>query len=343
MEQKKPGIPLVALIIFFALIISIIITCLIILSTRKTGNNDSSLKLSSEENSVQNAVVNNIEEPPVEEDLGTDIALTDNAVINAYKLTGNYDVAAKFAIYQNGNFTKDSMNETLKLKLALAQLGADEIVAGTISKARVEECLVKVFGTAENVAMQSVILFNDYNFKTEYSVLSFDYNEQEQAFTVTKSQFEGTDPSLVTEVVNKAISYNDRLEIYVTPIYVQVTDTTIEGATTKAYSLYSAYDFVNQTFSDLLIAVRKEDYYNAFVSGDTLDIDKFNYPNLSTNITNKRADGLDIATLQQYKYILTKSGDGYVLSGFEKVVPEGSNPTNTVQEQNTVDNNATSN
>lgn len=335
MEQKKPGIPLVALIIFFALIIGIIITCLIILSTRKTENNDTTLKLSSEENTVQNAVVNNIEEPPVE-DVGTEISLTDEAVINAYKLTGNYDVAAKFAIYQNGNFTKDSMNETLKLKLALAQLGADEIVAGTISKARVEECLVKVFGTAENVAMQSVVLFNDYNFKTEYSVLAFEYNEQEQIFTVTKSQLEeNPDPSLVSEVVNKAISYNDRLEIYVTPIYVQVTDTTLEGATIKAYSLYSGYDFANQSFSDLLIAIRKEDYYNAFISGDTLDIDKFNYQNLSANIINNRADKLDIATLQQYKYTLTKSGEGYVLSSFEKVVPEENQTVAPQENQNT--------
>ena len=34
MEQKKPGIPLVALIIFFVLIIGIIVTCLIIISTK---------------------------------------------------------------------------------------------------------------------------------------------------------------------------------------------------------------------------------------------------------------------------------------------------------------------
>ena len=37
-------------------------------------------------------------------------------------------------------------------------------------------------------------------------------------------------------------------------------------------SLYSKYDFPNQQFTDLLIPVLKEDYYNAFVSGDELDL-----------------------------------------------------------------------
>ena len=321
MEQKKPGIPLVALIIFFVLIIGIIVTCLIILSSRPSESGNS-IRLYNTTNEAENAVVNNIEEEPVVEDTGTEVPLTDESVINAYKLAGNYDVAAKFAIYQNGDFTTDSLNEILKLKIAFAQLSDEELNAGSITKARVEECLTQVFGTAEGVNMQTVTMFDDYNFKTEYDIASFDYDQQTETFTVNKQQLQITDPSLVTEIVNKAVSYSDRLEIYVTPIYAQVTDTTLDGANVTVYSLYSGYDYTNQSFTDLLIAVRKEDYYNAFVSGDTLDIDGFNYDNLSTNIMNNRADRLDIATLQQYKYTFTKNGDNYVLSSFERVVPE---------------------
>lgn len=346
MEQKKPGIPLVALIIFFVLIIGVIVTCLIILSSKPTEE-ENNLKLASNtSNEVANAVVNNIEEPVVEEETGTEVPLSDESVINAYKLAGNYDVAAKFAIYQNGDFTSSNLNEIAKLKIAFAQLSDEEINSGSIQKSRIEECLTQVFGTAEGVNMQTVIMFEDYNFKTEYNIASFDYDEQTETFTVKKSQLENTDPSLVTEIVNKAVSYTDKLEIYVTPMYVQATDTTIDGANVKVYSLYSGYDYTNQSFSDLLIAVRKEDYYNAFKSGDTLDIDTFNYDNLSANIKQTRADQLDIATLQQYKYTFTKSGDNYVLSSFEKVVPEtessseGTGETSETQE-NTADPNAT--
>ncbi len=327
MEQKKAGIPLVALIIFFALIVGIIITCLIILSTRKPSDNGGQLKLTSDNtttNDEQNAVVNNIEEKPgTTEETGTEVSLTEASVINAYALAGNRDTSAKFAIYQNGDFNLSSANEVLKLKLAFAQLSADELASGTIPKAKVEEKLTKVFGTAEGVKMQTVVLFSDYNYKTNYKIVSFDYNEQNQAFSVNKQSIDISDPSLVTEVVNKAISYPSKLEIYVTPMFIQTTDYTNEGATTKAYSLYSGYDFANQTFNDLLIAVKKEDYYNALVSGDTLDIDKFNYKNLSSNIAKNRKDSLDIKTLQQYKYTFTKNNDQYTLTSFEKVKPQG--------------------
>lgn len=326
MEQKKAGIPLVALIIFFALIVGIIITCLIILSTRKPSEGGGQLKLTSDNTTgdEQNAVVNNIEEKPgTTEETGTEVSLTEASVINAYALAGNRDTSAKFAIYQNGDFNLSSANEVLKLKLAFAQLSADELASGTIPKAKVEEKLTKVFGTAEGVKMQTVVLFSDYNYKTNYKIVSFDYNEQTQAFSVNKQSIDISDPSLVTEVVNKAISYPSKLEIYVTPMFIQTTDYTNEGATTKAYSLYSGYDFANQTFNDLLIAVKKEDYYNALVSGDTLDIDKFNYKNLSSNIAKNRKDSLDIKTLQQYKYTFTKNNDQYTLTSFEKVKPQG--------------------
>ncbi|MCI8965528.1 MAG: hypothetical protein HFJ43_04170 [Clostridia bacterium] len=328
MEQKKAGIPLVALIIFFALIIGIILTCLIILSTRKSSDKGGQIKLSSDTNTTneENAVVNNIEEPPAPvEEKGTEISLTEANVINAYKLAGNRETSAKFAIYQNGDFNLSSANEVLKLKMAFAQLTPEELASGTIPKAKIEEKLVKVFGTSEGVNMQTVVLFSDYNYKTNYNIVSFDYNEQAQSFSVNKQSIENTDPSLVTEVVNKAISYPSKLEIYVTPMFIQTTDYTNEGASTKAYSLYSGYDFANQTFNDLLIAVKKEDYYNALISGDTLDIDKFNYENLSSNIQKNRQDNLDIKTLQQYKYTFTKNNEDYVLSSFEKVAQDSQN------------------
>ena len=69
--------------------------------------------------------------------------------------------------------------------------------------------------------------------------------------------------------------------------------------------------------------LQKHILYNALVSGDTLDIDKFNYKNLSSNIAKNRKDSLDIKTLQQYKYTFTKNNDQYTLTSFEKVKPQG--------------------
>lgn len=346
MEQKKPGIPLVALIIFFVLIIGIIVTCLIILSTNSSDSGPQrNLYGNATSNETGNAVVNNIEEPPVEpgNETGTDVPLTDESVINAYKLAGNYNVPAKYSIYQNGDFSSDNINEVLKLKIAFAQLADEELNSGSIPKSRVEECLNLVFGTAEGVNMQTVTLFDDFNFKPGYDIASFDYDAQTETFTIRRQGIQNDDPCLVTEIVNKAVSYSDRLEIYVTPMYIKTEDRVIDGATIKGYTLASGYDFQNQTFTDELISVRKEDYYNYFISGDTLDIDKYNYGLLSQTISEKRQDKLDIATLQQYKYTFTKNGENYVLSSFEKVVAtEESNQTpeggEGQSDQNTVEN-----
>src|SRR5699024_6127751 len=151
-------------------------------------------------------------------------------------------------------------------------------------------------------------------------ISSFDYDAQTETFNVRRQGIQNDDPCLVTEIVNKAISYTDKLEIYVTPMYIKTTDATIDGANVKVYTLTSNYDFQNQTFTDDLISIRKEDYYNSIISGDTLDIDRYNYDLLSTTIKTNRQDQLDIATLQQYKYTFTKNGENYILSSFEKVV-----------------------
>ena len=129
MEQKKPGIPLVALIIFFVLIIGIIVTCLIILSTNSSSDvPQRNLYGNTNTNQTENAVVNNIEQPPAEQgnETGTDVPLTDESVINAYKLAGNYNVPAKYAIYQNGDFTSEHLSEVLKLKMAFARVACLE-------------------------------------------------------------------------------------------------------------------------------------------------------------------------------------------------------------------------
>lgn len=341
MEQKKPGIPLVALIIFFVLIIGIIVTCLIILSTNSSSDvPQRNLYGNTNTNKTENAVVNNIEQPPAEQEneTGTDVPLTDESVINAYKLAGNYNVPAKYAIYQNGDFTSENISEVLKLKIAFAQLSDEELNSGSVTKARVDECLTKVFGTAEGVNMQTVTLFDDFNFKPGYDISSFDYDAQTETFTIRRQGIQNDDPCLVTEIVNKAVSYSDRLEIYVTPMYIKTEDRVIDGATIKGYTLASVYDFQNQTFTDELISVRKEDYYNYFISGDTLDIDRYNYGLISQTIQEQRQDKLDIATLQQYKYTFTKNGDNYVLSSFAKVVAnEEENPEQegTANEANT--------
>ena len=210
--------------------------------------------------------------------------------------------------------------------------------SGSVTKARVDECLTQVFGTAEGVNMQTVTLFDDFNFKPGYDISSFDYDAQTETFTIRRQGIQNDDPCLVTEIVNKAVSYSDRLEIYVTPMYIKTEDRVIDGATIKGYTLASGYDFQNQTFTDELISVRKEDYYNYFISGDTLDIDRYNYGLISQTIQEQRQDKLDIATLQQYKYTFTKNGDNYVLSSFAKVVAnEEENPEQegTANEANT--------
>lgn len=351
MEPKKAGIPLVALIIFFALIIGIIVTCLIILSTKKTSNDTQKIKLSSE-NETQNAIVNDIEPDPIDvPEEGKEISVNSQDVINPYKLAGNYDTAAKYAMYANGDFTSGDANEELKLKIAFSQFTDDEKNSGTISKASVEEKLKNVFGTADGVTMKTVVMFEDNNFRNDYGIISYDYDQASESFTVKKSSVDNPDPSFITEIVNKAVSYSDRLEIYVTPIYVQVTDYHKDNATTKAYAVYAGYNFSSLAFDNLLIPVRKEDYMNHFKSGDSLDIDGIDYDVFRDQISKNRQDKLDISSLQQYKYILNKVDDKYVLASFVKVTPAtevkekknqnnqtGGNETNA----NTVEENQTS-
>lgn len=314
MERRK-GIPLIALIIFVALLVAIIVTCVIILRSNKNKKTNSSI--------LENVTPANTVQPDEhEEDNGEEITsekdLNSNTTVKeAYKSTGNKKTFAKYAIYLTGGFNADENNITdeMKLQLAMAQVTAQDMDSSTASKAVsgavIEKYIGKIFesNTAE---FKDFSLYNsDTNFTSKYKTIGYTYDSSSKLYEVKENDIEEEYPPEITEVVTKAIIYNNKVEIFVKPLYVLPFYS--EEVSGMACALYKNYDFSYKDFSDdyLLQAFTYKDYENTLKSSYNGDIDEFNYSEISKYV--------DLNSIDEYKYTFNLLDGEYKLHSFEKV------------------------
>ena len=314
MERRK-GIPLIALIIFVALLVAIVITCVIILRSNKNKKTESSAP-------ANVTPTNTVQPDEPQEDNGEEITsekdLNSNTTIKeAYKLTGNKKTFAKYAIYLTGGFNSDENNITdeMKLQLAMAQVTAQDMDSESSSKsvsgATIEKYIGKLFedNTAE---FKDFSLYNsDTNFTTKYKTIGYTYNSSSKAYEVKENDVEEEYPPEITEVVTRAIIYNNKVEIFVKPLYVVPFYS--EEVSGMACALYKNYDFNYRDFSEdyLLQAFTYKDYENTLKSSYNGDIDEFNYSEISKYI--------DLNSIDEYKYTFNLSDGEYKLHSLEKV------------------------
>ncbi len=337
MEKRKPGIPLIAMIIFFALIIGIIITCIIILSSQSGNGSNENIKLSSntstDSTNNDNSVMNNAIVKEENND-GEEIDLTDSDVEAVFNLTGNQQTFVKYAIYQSGEFDESSISNKLKLKLAVSQVEDSEIDKSgdtkTISKNNINKHIEEIFGNSDNIDYIDFDLFDDNNFSDYYRIDNYVYNEDEEIYEIIESNITENEPPLVNEMITKAVKYNDRLELYVIPLFIKTFS--IDDENNMGYQLYASYDFSNKeykdelfTVDDAIFAITSQTYKEAVLSNNT--VDGYNYDNMKSSTK-------DFENLQKYKYTFTKNEDTgkYYLTSFEKAQDEEINNNNENQD-----------
>ena len=312
--NRRKGIPLVALIIFFALLVAIIITCAIILGTNKNKKSNNT-----QQNPEQQPTIENPPETPeeyVEEELEKEEYInSDSSIKEAFKLTGNYKTYAKYGIYLSGGFNNEDnpISNELKLQLAMSQVTAQDMDSESSTKAvpkeKIEEYVSKIFEDT-SVEYKDFSLYNsDTNFTEEYRTIGYVYNEDDDNYEIQENTSDEEYPPEITELITKVIKYNSKIEIFVTPLFIRPYYSDEYG---DVCELYSNYDFESKEFSDeySLTAFKYSDFNDYLKSDYNGDADGYNYDELSKQI--------DINNLQQYKYTLKLVDGGYKLDSFEK-------------------------
>lgn len=318
MERRK-GIPLVALVIFIALLVAIILTCVIILGSNKKDEG------TAKKQQNENQVISNKSETPIEpeEDEGTtieneDILNADTDIQEAYKLAGNGKTFAKYAIYSSGGFDteKSNLKNNLKLQLAIAQVTNSDMdktsTTKSVPKEKVEEYSKKIFeeSESENIEYKDFSLYeSDTNFTDLYKIIGYVYDQDKDSYEIQENDVTEDKPSEITEIITKAVKYNNKLEIYVKPLFIKTFYATeIDGT---GCDIFKDYNFQSKEFEDSLITIAYSDYNGILRSEYNKDLDKYKYSEVSANI--------DLNQIQEYKYTFIKTEEGYKIKSFEEV------------------------
>ena len=314
--RRRKGIPLVALIIFIALLVAVILTCVIILGTNKGKKNNTN------QNNVQQVTPTAAPQPDEPDDdkaeeITSEDYLNDDATVkNAYKLTGNKKTYAKYAIYSSGGFSSQDNNisNELKLQLAMAQVTNQDMdkdsSTKSVSKDKIENYASKIFEDGKVDLKDFSLYSSDTTFTDEYKTIGYKYNSSTESYEVQENEVDEEYPPQITEVVTKAVKYNNKLEIYVKPIFVVPFYSNEINA--MGCEMYGNYDFQLNDFPEdsALGAFRYSDYEDAFVSSYNSDIDGYNYNEISKYI--------DFNNIDDYKYTFVKVGDEFKLDSFSK-------------------------
>lgn len=322
--KRKRGIPLVALVIFIALLVAIILTCVIILGTNKDKINTQPENVATNQAPVENNTTK--VDDKGEEITSEDLINSDQDIADAYKLTGNKKTFAKYAIYESGGFDKDNENikNELKLILAMAQVTNSDMnkesSTKSVSKDKVQEYADKIFEESDVEFKDFSLYDSDKNFTDKYKTIGYTYNKTTANYEVQESDVEEEDPPEVTEVITKAVKYNDKIEIYVKPIFTQTFFS--DEINANGCQLLSDYDFQMKEFSEdaELNAFSYSDYENALRSTANQDIDGYVYDSISRYV--------DLNKIQDYMYTFTKVDGEFKLKAFEKVENKNANKTN---------------
>lgn len=344
--KRKSGIPLVAIIIFFALIIGIIVTCVIILATQSGKGTSTNIKLSNTatNTSNDNEVMDNAIVREDVSDEGEEIDLTSPEVKNVFNLIGNQESFIKYAIYKTGEFNQNNISNELKLKLAISKVTDSEIKEDnnlrTISKGTVDKYLTEIFGNTNNIEYVDLKLFDDSNFDDQYPIDRYIYNKENEVYEIIEDDINVQEPSLVNELMTKAIKYNDRLELYVIPVFIKTFS--IDDQNNMGYQFYSGYNFSNKEYNgemltgdNNVLAITSDTFKQAVLSNSDSDIDGYNNDALASTIKN-------FGSLQVYKYTFKfdENTEKYTLTSFEKSDEESNKSNNR---NNTNNNNNTNN
>lgn len=328
MERRK-GIPLVALIIFIALLVAIIITCVIILSANRNNHKPEPVNYVPIDEPVAS------EEPEPEEDkliatLEDEQELNEDVdVQNAFKTVGNNKTFAKYEIYQTGGFdtSKSPLSNEFKLILAFSQVTNEDIDKNSSTKSVprdvIEKYAQKIFEESDDINYEDIQLYHqDPNYVEDYKVSGYVYDQETDQYKVREEDVTEEKPPLITEVITKAEKYNNKIELYVRPIYIDsfFYDSDEDDIHDFISSVYYSYNYQTQEYDRHAFMSLYSDFENQVMSAMVRDLDGYAYRSITT------IDVMDFNLLDEYKYTLVKKDGDYKIKSFEKVKEEEAPP-----------------
>ena len=265
-----------------AILISIIIILLIALiisvlyihfskNTNETNSNNLSENLITYENSatnntqsIQNVSTNTSSTPSIES--GEELDINDT-VVNSLVEKLNFDTPSMASIYKTGGFNTSTIPNDLILRLGWDNLNpSDKSQTGdglkeTVTSSALKKSISNIFGNDINYTDSSfspvdVSTFHGYSAYTgEMGIVNYSNN----LYTANVFQGGGGDVPFIHNELQKAIKYNDKIELYVNPVFV---DSEYIDENNFNYTLYKNFDFDTETFIEPITEILSSDYYN---------------------------------------------------------------------------------
>lgn len=265
---------------------------------------------------ASNANVTNVEF--VTEKEAEEMSLDDETVQTLY----SYVNGAQNSFYKYGTVNKSTIDNDLVLKLAYNYLantnenlykqeedyvpeGVEKYTGDYIEKDLIAEGVSTVFGKEinykdEEFYIRDVTIMQSK--RSEYESEKLSYNSEKENYELIS--FDSELYTDIKEIVEKALKYNDKIEIYVKPIFWycdmanEINTTDLDHVYTY---LYKSFDYDNSEFINEIGILKDEDIYE--MKEEDL-------------ISEINSDELDT---YKYTFELDESTGNYYFSSFEKV------------------------
>jgi len=317
MEKKEIKISLgtfICLIIIAILVVAVIMMGLYITGDKKEVNNN---ELGLNEN-VTGQTQNNNGNNNTNKVNAIELDISSNEVQNLLEKK-MVETPVKASMYRIGSFTRETIPNDLILKMAFTNLGMEGMETEEFYAEPFSSFGARLSGEQMKKAVQNILGRNMKYVDEEFIVVDepifYDYTAWQGTVTYDKENKEyfswiteggGFAQPWIDEWVQKAIKYDNKIEIYVNTAFINVTGDSMDD---EIVNIYKGYDFTRKEFvnkiDEMPIGI-----YTGVAFGDPSEVD--------VNVRNRVNN--DIQQLNTYVYTFEQDNtDGqYYLSAFNK-------------------------
>lgn len=244
-------------------------------------------------------------------DIGEEININNNMVKKLIDKI-NFNTYAKASIYKFGDFDVDTIPNDLVLRLGWDKIDssnkntyvdeANQDIKETLTSELMKKSIANIFGNKVkymNDTFRKVDVAEFYNYQgyTDEEHAFINYNNN--LYTASMYQGGGLTESFIYEEVQKALKYDEKIEIYVKTMFIKPLEN-------LNYIIYKNFNFDTNNFEEQVGKIEESDFYNEA-------IDENNNISLKANPAVSKILG----NLNTYVYTFELNDDGeYYFSAF---------------------------
>ena len=184
----------------------------------------------------------------------------------------DFDSYAMASILKLGNFNISNIPNDLILRLGWDKLTPTDkqqinsTLKVTVTSDILKKSITNIFGNSVNYTDGS---FQPVDVPTFYEYLSHpdqmgivEYSQNDNLYTENMYQGGGRDLPFIHTELQKAIKYDDKIDIYVNPVFIDIEYSDYYDN----YILYKSFNFDTNTFEESISIVSSDDYSKAVIS-----------------------------------------------------------------------------